>query len=569
MNTPLIQIPGALVLGAAVLTAAPTQQGPPLVNGVDLTGSTSAAMTSWKADERALLKSAEMKFSHNVFFWCAVPVQDPTNKKEQPRVEGALTKKNPPSGLQPRNTKPAVDPHTITDWPRRIAATDVGSRNDAWAQPDHQDDSWKSMTLPTHWETAGLPDYDGVVWFRRTIVVPRSMTKINAVLSLGAIDDMDVTWVNGARVGGYQKAGAHFTPRNYKLAAGILKPGKNLLAVRVMDHGWGGGMAATHGKMQLTAGGKTIPLSGSWRYRVGATLARLTGSGAGEAATSPRPKPFGGEFALRPHDVIAFAGGTTMVKQAEAGYLEAMLTGSTSDPVFFRDTAWQADTVYLQQRPRNFGTHLDLLERINASVVVAGYGQMETLDGAAMLPEFIAAYEKLLDQFAQRTPRIVLISPHPFEKTKNPNLPDLSIHNNDLAAYSEAIRQLARRRGFIFVDLAKLDSSGLTTDGVQLNRDGHFAWAQVVSSKLTGEKVSYQPHALDGMRREIIRKNNLWRQHWRPTNWSFLYGNRQHVPSSRDHRPGKPRWFPEEVDAIIPLIESAEVVIQSYQGNRR
>ncbi|MFP6858342.1 MAG: hypothetical protein VCA73_13780, partial [Roseibacillus sp.] len=101
MNTPLIQIPGALVLGAAVLTATPTQQasclsigtelsglrGPPLVNGVDLTGSTSAAMTSWKADERALLKSAEMKFSHNVFFWCAVPVQDPTNKKEQPRVE--------------------------------------------------------------------------------------------------------------------------------------------------------------------------------------------------------------------------------------------------------------------------------------------------------------------------------------------------------------------------------------------------------------------------------------------------------------------------------------------------
>ena len=77
-------------------------------------------------------------------------------------------------------------------------------------------------------------------------------------------------------------------------------------------------------------------------------------------------------------------------------------------------------------------------------------------------------------------------------------------------------------------------------------------------SQLTGREVSERDGALEPLRQRIQRKNVLWRQHWRPANWSFLYGNRQHVPSSRDHRPGKPRWFPEEVNAIIPLIEQAE-----------
>ena len=87
------------------------------------------------------------------------------------------------------------------------------------------------------------------------------------------------------------------------------------------------------------------------------------------------------------------------------------------------------------------------------------------------------------------------------------------------------------------------------------------AWAHTVASQLTGEEISVPAGAYEDTRRLIQHKNILWRQHWRPTNWSFLYGNRQHVPSSKDHRPGQPRWFPEEVNALIPLIEKAEDAI--------
>lgn len=475
----------------------------------------------------------------------------------------------PPTRIQTRPSPTAVNPNQVAHWPERIAARDAGSAGEAWAQATLDDGAWKTMKLPVHFEKAGLPDFDGVVWFRRMIEIPVEMTKAAAVLSLGAIDDMDVTWVNGVRVGGYEQPGAHFTPRNYKLPTGTLKPGKNLIAVRVMDHGWSGGMAATHGNMQLTAGGKVILLAGEWRYRPGATLAQLLNEGDHEAITSPSNEPFKGKFVLRPHEVISFAGGSTMVKQAESGYLETILTNSTREAIHFRDIAWQADTVYQQQRPRNFGTHLELLKRAKTSLIIANFGQMEALDGTTEMPRFIAAYEQLLDQYSQCTSRIVLIAPHRFAKPENPHLPDLSKRNGDLDAYTGGIRQLAERRGFLFVDLSKLDLEGLSPDGVQLNEAGHSRWAHHVASALTGQNILGQPPARDEMRTVIKRKNKLWRQHWRPTNWSFLYGNRQHVPSSHDHRPGKPRWFPEEVNAIIPLIEHSEAEIRSQQSKAR
>ena len=99
------------------------------------------------------------------------------------------------------------------------------------------------MKLPGHFENAGLPGHDGVVWFRKTIELSAAQANSKAVLNLGQIDDMDVTWINGSRVGGYENPGHHYTVRNYPVPAGLLKAGKNTIAVRVMDHGWPGGIA--------------------------------------------------------------------------------------------------------------------------------------------------------------------------------------------------------------------------------------------------------------------------------------------------------------------------------------
>ncbi|MEZ5301355.1 MAG: GDSL-type esterase/lipase family protein [Verrucomicrobiales bacterium] len=427
------------------------------------------------------------------------------------------------------------------------------------------------MRLPVHFEDAGLPGYDGVVWFRKSVDLPESLAGKEATLSLGAVDDMDVTWVNGRRVGGYEKAGHHFTPRDYPVPAGVLQAGKNVIAVRVMDHGWGGGICGEKPQpeqMQLAIGGSAMSLAGPWRFKAGADLKSLLAAQGGSSAA--RPAPFAGKFALADGDVVVLTGGTDAVKAAEAGHLEALLTLSAADRrVFLRSMAWQADTVYRQQRPLNFASHRDELERIGATVVIAMFGQMEALDGAARLADFAAAYEALLDGYAGRTPRIVLVTPRPFEAVPGlPHAPDLTAHNADVAAYAQAIRDLGARRGYPVVDLAGFKAGPLTRDGIHLTPAGHWRVAFEIGAQLTGETPISQTAAdengafadgrLEALRQAIARKEQLWHQHWRPTNWAFAYGDRQHVPSSHDHRPGMPRWFPAEIDSIIPLIDAQE-----------
>jgi sialate O-acetylesterase len=143
-----------------------------------------------------------------------------------------------------------------------------------WADPALDTADWKEMNLPTSWEVAGLPNFDGVVWFRKELDLPESWTGKEAVLHLGAIDDQDTTWVNGVQVGA---KGNYQEPRDYRIPASILKPGRSVIAVRVLDTGGPGGISAPADQMKLgSAAGvepASIPLAGTWRYRAGAVLA--------------------------------------------------------------------------------------------------------------------------------------------------------------------------------------------------------------------------------------------------------------------------------------------------------
>ena len=78
-----------------------------------------------------------------------------------------------------------------------------------------------------------------MVWFRKTFDLPATAAIAAAELQLGMVDDIDTTWVNGVKVGatvGYNVV------RKYAVPAGVLKPGRNVVAVRVLDTGGGGGI---------------------------------------------------------------------------------------------------------------------------------------------------------------------------------------------------------------------------------------------------------------------------------------------------------------------------------------
>ena len=128
--------------------------------------------------------------------------------------------------------------------------------------------SWKTMEVPGLWEEAGEPDLNGVVWLRKSFDLPASAANAAADLQLGMVDDVDTTWVNGVKVGA--TAGYNLV-RKYSVPAGVLKAGRNVVAVRVLDTGGGGGIWGDK-KPQLVVGGKPIDLSGPWRYRIGMNL---------------------------------------------------------------------------------------------------------------------------------------------------------------------------------------------------------------------------------------------------------------------------------------------------------
>lgn len=127
------------------------------------------------------------------------------------------------------------------------------------------DSKWPQLAVPGLWETTALPDFDGVVWFRKTINLTAADASKSAQLFLGAIDDNDETYVNGVKVGSTK---SYNTPRVYTLAPNILKEGKNVIAVRVDDTGGGGGFSGPASELKLVIDNRPESLSGNWAFQV-------------------------------------------------------------------------------------------------------------------------------------------------------------------------------------------------------------------------------------------------------------------------------------------------------------
>jgi alpha-L-fucosidase 2 len=109
------------------------------------------------------------------------------------------------------------------------------------ALAEYDDSSWKTITVPAYegWESAGLEGLDGAVWFRTTFTLPADLKGQDMVLDLNKIRDLDFTYINGKQVGTTNGA----VNRKYVIPAKLLKPGKNVLAIQVLNFFDKGGIA--------------------------------------------------------------------------------------------------------------------------------------------------------------------------------------------------------------------------------------------------------------------------------------------------------------------------------------
>jgi sialate O-acetylesterase len=134
---------------------------------------------------------------------------------------------------------------------------------------DFNDSEWHSMVLPATFEKV-TGDFDGAVWFRKTIEIPQKMSEKDLILSLGPIDDMDRTYFNGKLVGSTEASGLWQAERSYEIPSTLVKAGINQISVRVLDTQGGGGIYGKPEKMKLSVKNDSkaaIPLNGEWKYQ--------------------------------------------------------------------------------------------------------------------------------------------------------------------------------------------------------------------------------------------------------------------------------------------------------------
>ncbi len=144
-----------------------------------------------------------------------------------------------------------------------------------WYDPAYVPKEWRTINIPGYWEDQGVKDLDGVVWYRKEIDVPASMTGKPVKVFLGRIVDADFLYINGTLVGNttYQ-----YPQRRYTVPVDLLKPGKNLFVIRVINNSGKGGFVPDK-PYCLIAGNDTVDLKGYWQYKVGEVFVPQNGVG--------------------------------------------------------------------------------------------------------------------------------------------------------------------------------------------------------------------------------------------------------------------------------------------------
>jgi len=213
---------------------------------------------------------------------------------EQALVEYAADK----AGYEQRRTEALKKQKDDMDaWMQQKLDADQGMK-EKWFDPAFKTDGWKDVSVPM--DVTTLKNYSGIMWARSTVEIPLDWVGSDLTLNLGAIDDWDMTYVNGTEVGSMPPGGnAWQVPRLYKVPAKLVTSENVCIAVRMINTVGAIGMLGGEKDYSLVpAAGenaKAFSLIGSWKYATGAPIEmgaaprvnapQIPGASPGEPAT--------------------------------------------------------------------------------------------------------------------------------------------------------------------------------------------------------------------------------------------------------------------------------------------
>jgi sialate O-acetylesterase len=135
--------------------------------------------------------------------------------------------------------------------------------NNLWSAANFDASAWKTVQIPGGFSELGVADVPSVCWFRREFILPDPLPPGRAILHLGVIEKMDTAYLNGQWVGASSWVE---NPRAYPIKDGILKPGTNIIALRVLKLKPDGGFVSKAEDLELSFNdGSKVSLAGEWR----------------------------------------------------------------------------------------------------------------------------------------------------------------------------------------------------------------------------------------------------------------------------------------------------------------
>ena len=170
----------------------------------------------------------------------------------------------------------------MADWQSQVGVANQNftGTTQKWMTNDLNDADWTKVVIPAGWKSdEKLSNYVGVVWFRKSIEIPKEWLGKDLSVELGPIDDMDESWINDYRVGADMGANHWNVPRKYKLPAAQVKAGQNVIVVRVINYMGQGGINGTPSQLKIypvqEGDTKAISLAGEWKYKMDSGLANI------------------------------------------------------------------------------------------------------------------------------------------------------------------------------------------------------------------------------------------------------------------------------------------------------
>lgn len=158
----------------------------------------------------------------------------------------------------------------VIDLPKELPYQNLDLNDAAFISSELDIANWQEMKVPGLWETSVLPGFDGVVWLEKEFEFEGNAEGL--ALYLGPVDDMDVVYLNGTKIGSHEMLGVYSLERSYIIPANLLVTGLNRIAVKVIDNGGGGGIFGNKGPAIVRGNEAIVELNGNWKFKPAAVF---------------------------------------------------------------------------------------------------------------------------------------------------------------------------------------------------------------------------------------------------------------------------------------------------------